>query len=87
MAEGKRRENLRGRGSRIRADLKRKEKKKEKTTIDGQFEYNQYIRDFFADNPGKSLQQAILCWKYKKALQGHNRYEKSDLAALGHTIP
>lgn len=64
-----------------------KEKKKEKTTIDGQFEYNQYIRDFFADNPGKSLQQAILCWKYKKALQGHNRYEKSDLAALGHTIP
>lgn len=58
------------------------EKKKGKTTIDKQFEYNTYIRDFFADNQGKSLEQAIRCWKYKKGLQGHNRYEKSDLTAL-----
>lgn len=58
------------------------EKKKEKTKIDKQFEYNTYIRDFFADNQGKSLEEAIKCWKYKKQLQGHNRYEKSDLAAL-----
>lgn len=58
------------------------ERKKEKPAIDGQFEYNQYIRDFFAENPGRTLQEAILCWKYKKNLQGHNRYEKSDLAAL-----
>lgn len=58
------------------------EKKKGKTTIDNQFEYNTYIRDFFADNEGKSLEDAIQCWKYKKSLQGHNRYEKSDLAAL-----
>lgn len=58
------------------------EKKQKKTTIDKQFEYNTYIRDFFADNKGKTLEEAIKCWKYKKSLKGHNRYEKSDLAAL-----
>ncbi len=57
-------------------------KKREKTTIDKQFEYNTYIRDFFADNSGKNLSDAIRCWKYKKSLQGNNRYEKSDLIAL-----
>lgn len=60
------------------------EKKTTPTTIDKQFEYNTYIRDFFADNPGKTLEQAIICWKYKKAMQGHNRYEKSDLVELSH---
>ena len=59
------------------------EKKSKTTVIDKQFEYNTYIRAFFADNPGKALNQAIICWKYKKVLPGHNRYEKSDLAALG----
>ncbi|GAA0791120.1 DUF6434 domain-containing protein [Faecalicatena orotica] len=58
------------------------DKKKGNTKIDRQFEYNTYIRDFFADNQGKSLEDAIRCWKYKKQLQGHNRYEQSDLAAL-----
>ena len=58
------------------------EKKKGKTVIDKQFEYNTYIRDFFADNKGKSLDDAIKCWKYKKSLEGHNRYERSDLIAL-----
>jgi dTDP-glucose pyrophosphorylase len=58
------------------------EKKKGKTTIDKQFEYNTYIRDFFANNTGKSLEEAIQCWKYKKSLQGHNRYESSDLSVL-----
>lgn len=58
------------------------EKKKGKTTIDKQFEYNTYIRDFFADNEGKSLEDAIKCWKYKKSLQGHNRYEESDCIVL-----
>lgn len=59
------------------------DKKKGKTTIDRQFEYNTYIRDFFADNKGKSLEEAIKCWKYKKELKGHNRYEKTDLIVLG----
>ena len=58
------------------------EKKKGKTTIDKQFEYNSYIRDFFEANQGRSLEEAIMCWKYKKSLQGHNRYEQSDLVAL-----
>lgn len=54
----------------------------EKTSIDKQFQYNQYIRDFFEDNNDKSLDDAIKCWKYKKGLKGHNRYEKSDLTVL-----
>ena len=58
------------------------EKKKQKLPIDGQFEYNTYIRDFFADNEGKTLEDAVKCWKYKKSLKGHNRYEPSDLSAL-----
>lgn len=58
------------------------DKKKNKTTIDKQFEYNTYIRDFFADNKDKSLEQAIKCWKYKKSLKGHNKYEKKDLEIL-----
>lgn len=58
------------------------DKKKNKTTIDKQFEYNTYIRDFFNDNKDKSLDQAIKCWKYKKSLKGHNKYEKEDLEIL-----
>ncbi|MDF9825549.1 hypothetical protein M2475_001987 [Breznakia sp. PF5-3] len=50
--------------------------------IDKQFEYNTYIRDFFKDNKGKSLKDAIACWKYKKSMPGHNRYEKKDLVVL-----
>ena len=37
------------------------EKKSSKTKIDKQFEYNTYIRDFFADNQGNSLDEAIKC--------------------------
>lgn len=58
------------------------DKKKNKTIIDKQFEYNTYIRDFFNDNKDKSLDDAILCWKYKKSLKGHNKYEKEDLLIL-----
>lgn len=58
------------------------DKKKGKAKIDKQFEYNAYVRDFFEDNKNKSLDDAIKCWNYKKSLQGHNRYEKSDLTAL-----
>ncbi|MFR8338498.1 MAG: DUF6434 domain-containing protein [Eisenbergiella massiliensis] len=47
-----------------------------------QFEYNTYIRDFFAENQGKTLKEAIKCWNYKKSMPGHNRYEKADLEAL-----
>ena len=30
----------------------------------------------------KTLNDAIKCWKYKKSLKGHNRYEQSDLVVL-----
>lgn len=59
------------------------DKKHSKTTIDKQFEYNTYIRDFFEDNHEYSLNDAIKCWKYKKGISGHNCYEKADLIALG----
>lgn len=58
------------------------EKKKGSAEIGRQFEYNTYIRAFFEDNPDKSLQQAIQCWNYKKAMPGSNSYERSDLVAL-----
>ena len=55
---------------------------KEKTKIDKQFQYNQYIRDFFENNENGTLEDAIKCWKYKKSLKGYTIYEKSDLEAL-----
>ncbi len=58
------------------------DKKQNKTTIGGQFEYNTYIRDFFAENQDKTLEDAIKCWKYKKSQRGSNKYEKADLVAL-----
>ena len=70
-------------GDTIRAyDRILKEKKQTKTEIGRQFEYNTYIRDFFADNPGKGLHDAIVCWNYKKGLPGTHQYEQSDLCAL-----
>jgi hypothetical protein len=47
-----------------------------------QFEYNTYIRAFLRENPQFKLKDAITCWKVKKSLKGHNRYEKSDLQFL-----
>ncbi len=58
------------------------EKKKNKTTIDKQFEYNTYIRDFFECNKGKNLNDTIKCWKYKKSLPGSNKYDDSDLCVI-----
>lgn len=59
-----------------------KRRKTEKKSIDPQFEYNTYIRDFYQDNKGKALVDAIVCWKYKRGKQGQHRYEKEDLIAL-----
>lgn len=59
-----------------------KMKQTKRTTIDRQFEYNTYIRDFFDDNKGRPLSEAIACWKYKRSLSGHNKYEKEDLKIL-----
>ena len=53
-----------------------------KSEIGSQFEYNTYIRDFFVENSDMILKDAIECWNYKKALAGHNRYERQDLSAI-----
>ena len=47
--------------------------------IKPQFEYNQYVRDFFADNKGATLKDAIRCWHWKKNQPKSHRYEKSDI--------
>lgn len=64
-----------------------KDRKKGQTEIGGQFEYNAYIRDFFADNKGASLKDAIACWNYKKRLPGSKRYESVDLAVPEGSVP
>ena len=58
------------------------DKKHHKSKIDFQFEYNTYIRDFFANQKDKTLKDAITCWNYKKSLPGHHRYKADDLKAL-----
>jgi Domain of unknown function (DUF6434)/SAP domain-containing new25 len=51
-----------------------------KSVIPAHNQYNQYIRDFFADNPGKTLEDAMQCWKLKRQLPlERHRYERSDL--------
>ena len=47
-----------------------------KKNIAPQFEYNQFIRDFFADpkNQGKSREEAIEAWNETKKLPGSNKY-------------
>jgi hypothetical protein len=55
---------------------------KTKTRIILSSEYNQYIRDFFADNPGKTFKQAVICWNQKKKQPGYRKYTKDDLKYL-----
>lgn len=52
------------------------------TQLAPQFEYNQYLKDFFADNPGMDRTIAIKCWKLKKQKRGTNKYHPSDLQLL-----
>jgi hypothetical protein len=54
-----------------------------KNEIGTQFEYNQYTRDFFENNPKLSRKECIKCWKYKKEQMGKHKYEKGDLKILG----
>jgi glycosylphosphatidylinositol transamidase (GPIT) subunit GPI8 len=53
-----------------------------KTIIGKQFEYNQYTRDFFENNPELKKEDCIKCWKYKKKQTGNHKYEKDDLKIL-----
>ena len=53
-----------------------------KTEIGKQFEYNQYTRDFFKNNPKLSQKDCIKCWNYKKKQIGNHKYENDDLKIL-----
>ncbi|MFK3938543.1 DUF6434 domain-containing protein [Alkalihalobacillus sp. NPDC078783] len=55
---------------------KRKKNPSYKKEISPQFEYNQYIRDFFSDpaNKGKNREEAIQGWKEMKKGPGSNKY-------------
>ena len=56
-----------------------KKNRKDPKDIAPQFEYNRYIRDFLADNPGATRESAIACWKIKRSMRGDNVYRRSDL--------
>ena len=43
-------------------------------------QYNKYMRDFFLDNPDKTIQEARHFWQLKRTLPlGLHKYERSDL--------
>ena len=57
----------------------RKKDKNFKSKIPSSNQYNQYMRDFFADNPDKTIKDARKCWLLKRSLPGNNKYERADL--------
>ena len=54
-------------------------------------EYMRVIRDSDGSAGGdavyvETLEDAIACWKYKKSIPGHNRYERTDFVAVSDNI-
>jgi hypothetical protein len=59
---------------------KKSKDKTHKSVIPEGNQYNQYLRDFFADNPDKTMKQARHFWQLKRALPlGLHKYERGDL--------
>lgn len=58
------------------ADRKRRKSSDFKPPIMASCEYNQYIRDFFADpqNEGKSFKEAVASWNEVKVRRGERKY-------------
>lgn len=56
---------------------RKKDPSYKKSKLAPQFEYNQFIRDYFADpkNKGKSREDAISAWKTVKSLPGDHAYK------------
>lgn len=51
-----------------------------KSEIPAGNQYNKYLRDFFADNPTRTIEEARYFWKLKRSLPlGRHIYERSDL--------
>ena len=63
-------------------NINEEKKKGHKNSIGKQFEYNQYTRDFFEINKGKTREECIKCWNYKKSKSGSHIYEDTDLKIL-----
>jgi hypothetical protein len=60
------------------------EDKTHKSVIPKGNQYNQYLRDFFADNPDKTMKEARFFWQLKRALPlSFHKYERSDLDLEG----
>jgi Domain of unknown function (DUF6434)/SAP domain-containing new25 len=60
-----------------------KKSKDFKSSIPAGNQYNQYLRDFFKDNPERKINDARLCWKMKRQLPLElHRYERSDLELI-----
>ncbi len=53
-----------------------------KSKIPASNQYNQYLRDFFAANPKRSMQEARRCWARKTEGPAPHRYHVSDLLFL-----
>jgi hypothetical protein len=53
-----------------------------KRTIAPGNQYNQYLRDFFEDNPKADMKTARACWAAKRARKGKPVYAKSDLKLI-----
>lgn len=65
----------------VSAWYEEEERKKDpsyKRQLGSQFEYNQFIRDYFADpnNKNKNREDAIEAWHIIKALPGTNKYKR-----------
>jgi Domain of unknown function (DUF6434)/SAP domain-containing new25 len=62
-----------------RMEIKRKDPNFKSIIPEGN-QYNQYLRDFFEDNPQKTVAEARHFWKLKRSLPVERHfYEKSDL--------
>ncbi len=48
---------------------------KSEKEIGKQFEYNQFMRDFFKNKKGKSRQEALNAWNFIKSLPGKRDYD------------
>lgn len=57
------------------AEEARKKAPNYKANIDKQFQYNQFIHDFFINEEHKTLQDAIKAWNLVKAVSGNSTYE------------
>lgn len=60
------------------AEQERRQEKGHKTEIGAQFQYNQFIRDFMADNPGNPIAAALTAWKERKGRRGSLKYSREE---------